>query len=245
MACLHWSVSYYHNVTWLVLWNIHSKIEQVTFDLWMAKDYEHSQSHVFPGSQWNYSGLLEHHSNQTPAGHQALVDSHQQSKDYFKECLGPTGILSDERKFEQEGRTSGACASVRKRTSKIFLCEFCNATFTSGIRLKEHINILHLNKKYSYTCPICGKGFTRKYRFNDHVNAHNNIKAHTCPKCSRSFTQLTNLNTHIRCGTCDKWKYKHSTTWFCLGNYPYRLRTSVLLCERWELVLGFSCHSIK
>lgn len=176
------------------------------------EDDEHSRSRVFPGSQWNYPGLLEHLTNQTPTTQEALVDFQQQPKGYAPKCSAPPGILSDEGKVRPEGMTSTVSANDRKIiSSKLFLCEFCNATFTSGMRLKEHTNIFHLNKKYSYTCPICGKGFTRKYRFNDHVNAHNNIKAHTCPKCSRSFTQLTNLNTHIRSGTCDKWKYKHSS----------------------------------
>ena len=184
-------------------------------ELGMAEDYEHSQSHVFPGSQWNCTGLSEHHANQTTASHEVLVDLQECSKDCYPECLAPPGMLSDDRKIHLEGRTSGASANVRKRTPKIFLCEFCDATFTSGIRLKEHLNVVHLKKKYSYTCPICGKGFTRKYRFSDHVNAHNNIKAHSCPKCLRSFTQLTNLNTHIRSGTCDKWMHRHATSWVC------------------------------
>lgn len=81
--------------------------------------------------------------------------------------------------------------------TKILVCEFCDASFTSNSGLIRHKNSVHL-KKMRHKCHVCGKGFSVREPFEDHINMHNNIKAHKCPLCPSVFTYKTSLYHHFR-----------------------------------------------
>ena len=101
-------------------------------------------------------------------------------------------------------RTSAANPpSSHLSLSRIFLCELCDATFTSPSGLKSHTNFTHL-KKHPYACAICDKKFTLKEHYNDHMSMHNKVKAHKCPNCCRLFTFKTSLRKHLRDRICSK-----------------------------------------
>ncbi|KAL8567900.1 hypothetical protein ACOMHN_059022 [Nucella lapillus] len=91
-------------------------------------------------------------------------------------------------------------ATSQKDSSPIkslFVCEFCDASFTFDSSLSRHRNSVHLNRNLHF-CSVCGKGITRKENFEDHMNMHNNIKAHKCPHCGVGFTFKNKMRLHIR-----------------------------------------------
>ncbi|XP_076465044.1 uncharacterized protein LOC143296877 isoform X9 [Babylonia areolata] len=55
-------------------------------------------------------------------------------------------------------------------SSKILLCEFCDASFTSAGGLSLHKGTVHFQRKF--VCSICGKKFTRKEKLKYHINSH-------------------------------------------------------------------------
>lgn len=81
---------------------------------------------------------------------------------------------------------------------KSYMCDYCDARFSSDSGLWKHKNRIHL-KKATYVCPFCGKGYFDKNRHEDHIyNVHNNIKSHKCPYCPSRFAYKTSLYPHIR-----------------------------------------------
>ena len=117
---------------------------------------------------------------------------------------GPSAWPADRESMHLHPRTSAAKpTSSHLSLSRIFLCELCDATFTSSSGLKSHTNCIHL-KKYPYVCSICGKRFTLKEHYSDHMSMHNKVKAHKCPNCGRLFTFKTSLRKHLRDRVCRK-----------------------------------------
>ena len=114
--------------------------------------------------------------------------------------------------------------------SRLFLCDLCDATFTSSSGLKLHTNCVHL-KKYPYACTVCGKRFTLKEHYNDHMSMHNKVKAHKCPNCCRPFTFKTSLRKHLRDRICKK-------SWILTGQ-------KCQLVQRFLLHWNRRCHEIR
>lgn len=68
--------------------------------------------------------------------------------------------------------------------SRVLLCEFCDASFTSTGGLSLHKNSVHFKRKFA--CTICEKSFTRKENLTHHMNVHNRNGVE-CPYCHVRF----------------------------------------------------------
>ena len=79
----------------------------------------------------------------------------------------------------------------------LYLCEYCDTSFTFESSLNRHRNSVHLNRNL-HVCGICGKCITRKENFEDHMNMHNNIRPHKCPQCGIGFSFKNKLRHHVR-----------------------------------------------
>ena len=95
----------------------------------------------------------------------------------------------------------GSRAGRPVRSSGVFVCDMCEATFTTSAGLRGHRDRVHLNK-VAYTCQICQKGFTMRGHYIGHMNMHNKVKAFKCPSCPRAFAHRTSLRTHLRTSRC-------------------------------------------
>lgn len=137
-------------------------------------------SHMFPGSILDHTGI---------------ADSLIASDDYMTQ---PSSTLQPSLLHEMS--TAPVASSAQKDGSQaksLFVCDFCDASFTFESSMYRHRNSVHLNRNL-HVCGICGKGITRKENFEDHMNMHNNIKAHRCPQCGQGFTFKNKLRHHVR-----------------------------------------------
>ncbi|KAL8567890.1 hypothetical protein ACOMHN_059012 [Nucella lapillus] len=107
---------------------------------------------------------------------------------------------SDIKPFPEERRSGGFVRRGPKPTStasRVLLCEFCDASFLSMTGLKQHKDLVHLNRP-AHMCPLCRKGFASKDHFMGHMNMHRNIKSHQCPLCPRKFSHKSSLRNHMK-----------------------------------------------
>ncbi|XP_031621086.1 zinc finger protein 845-like isoform X2 [Contarinia nasturtii] len=102
-------------------------------------------------------------------------------------------------------------------------CEYCQQTFTTTIKLLEHLKSHQKKKLYRcdecfkllpmiklkqyhmrlshtqpklFTCTICSKAFTTKSLRNIHEKSHNAVRSHLCDECGRGFRSARNLKLH-------------------------------------------------
>lgn len=122
------------------------------------------------------------------------ADSLIASADYMTQPSG-TPHLSLSGEMTAPIATSGQKDGCQAKS--LFVCDFCDSSFTFESSMYRHRNSVHLNKNL-HVCGICGKGITRKENFEDHMNMHNNIKAHRCPQCGQGFTFKNKLRHHMR-----------------------------------------------
>ena len=59
--------------------------------------------------------------------------------------------------------------------SKILLCEFCDASFTSSGGLSLHKTSVHLQRRF--VCKVCGKVLKRKETLKNHMLTHVGVNA--------------------------------------------------------------------
>ena len=78
--------------------------------------------------------------------------------------------------------------------SRVLLCEFCDASFTSTGGLSLHKNSVHFKRKFA--CTICEKRFTRKENLTHHMNVHNRNGVE-CPYCHVRFVSK-DFTDHIK-----------------------------------------------
>lgn len=94
-------------------------------------------------------------------------------------------------------------------------CPLCNK-FVHYLR--DHIETVHGEKKFTCSHEGCGLNFAKKFNFNRHVLLHKNEnKIFTCPICKKSFRQKNQLELHYtthlkveritkhQCHKCDKY----------------------------------------
>lgn len=85
--------------------------------------------------------------------------------------------------------------SSRRRSSNIFKCDTCAATFSKYIEFTQH-NKTHGNKRYQ--CSTCQKWFSKRYHLKNHQKIHIGEKKYQCTQCENKYTNQGNLDRHIR-----------------------------------------------
>lgn len=155
---------------------------------------------VFPGSTW--SRLVPESAAECQAA-PSSVDSNdsqpslqgttlQQLKPLpvIQPTLGSvaqgTGLATQTEVTSQQSVLSSMRMGEKDLThSKILLCEYCDASFTSSGGLWLHKASEHFKRKF--VCNICGKVLKRKENLINHMKTHNSPHAQECPVCHVYF----------------------------------------------------------
>ena len=99
------------------------------------------------------------------------------------------------------------CSGVKPKRSNskptLYKCNFENCDYIARlkIRLKNHMNIVHLNlpEVKDHFCETCGKSFKEPRQLKNHVNAvHLNMRDHTCTTCGNCFKSSEMLRRHVK-----------------------------------------------
>ncbi|XP_031621089.1 PR domain zinc finger protein 5-like [Contarinia nasturtii] len=78
---------------------------------------------------------------------------------------------------------------------KFYRCDECPKSFPM-IKLKQyHITVSHSKPKL-FTCTICRKAFATKRSRTTHEKSHNAVRSHLCDECGRGFRSARNLKLH-------------------------------------------------
>ncbi|BFG05913.1 protein teflon [Drosophila madeirensis] len=59
------------------------------------------------------------------------------------------------------------------KITTVYLCEYCEETFTHESRYKKHVQSLHT--LHAFTCAECGRSFKRLYFYEKHLKAAHNV----------------------------------------------------------------------
>ena len=73
-------------------------------------------------------------------------------------------------------------------------CEFCQMPFFKEQALKDHVQSVHMNKKFD--CTMCDKSFSQKAQLKKHEAVHGEPK-HICDVCGKKFHQPEILRQHV------------------------------------------------
>ena len=123
------------------------------------------------------------------------------------------------------------CSGEKPKRSKskptLYKCDFesCDYITRLKIRLKNHINIVHLNlpEIRDHFCETCGKSFKEPKQLRTHMdNVHTTKRDHTCTTCGNCFKTNEMLRRHVKIHSdvysyvcpfppCEK-KFKQSAT---------------------------------
>ena len=163
-------------------WRDHCSFRKVTAD-----------ACVFPGSTWSKF-------HQETSEYQAIdisADNSQLFQQGTFQQLKPLPVTQPASGSVTQGaspaeQTEGMSASPSKRSSekdptqsKILLCEYCDASFTSTGGLWLHKASEHFKRKF--VCNICGKVLKRKENLINHMKTHSSPYAQECPVCHVYF----------------------------------------------------------
>ena len=93
---------------------------------------------------------------------------------------------------------SGKCEGNENNNacSRIFMCIYCEKTFTSKYRLREHVGYVHTGEN-SNVCNTCGKSFSNTYELKRHGHVHTGDYVIKCDICNIIFSRRASLNRHI------------------------------------------------
>ena len=106
----------------------------------------------------------------------------------------------------------------KKTSNLIYICDFCNKTFTLQSLFKQHV-VTHIESEQrirKHKCNICDAIFKRTEHLRTHMNAvHLKVKPHRCEHigCGKSFSSIGDKNVHLNvhsdvkphvCSICQK-----------------------------------------
>ncbi|KAL8604928.1 hypothetical protein ACOMHN_028556 [Nucella lapillus] len=122
-----------------------------------------------------------------PVQYPGFGEAQQQAQDVTQALM---------RNMPSASRTSLSPESRLLMQTKIYLCEYCDASFTSHAGLYLHRTSVHFKRKFE--CTICDKNFTRKETLTNHMLSHTTPRAHNprCPFCP-AYLQPNLLKHHI------------------------------------------------
>ncbi|KAI9581384.1 telomere zinc finger-associated protein-like [Glossina fuscipes] len=97
---------------------------------------------------------------------------------------------------------SGKCAMVT--TKALLSCPYCSKFFQTLTQLKQHLRIVHTQKK-RHICQLCDKQYATVDHLKKHVlSQHQNERRHICHVCAKRFTQMGHLRQHLAIHTTGK-----------------------------------------
>lgn len=105
-----------------------------------------------------------------------------------------------------------------------YVCQFCNKMSSSKAHLKEHIRIIHVEKKWN--CKFCPDKFDFSERLKDHYESvHKKWMNFKCNPCKKFYTTKSDWSVHEK-RTHGEWKWK---CWKCGKACPQRNKLRVHL----------------
>ena len=169
---------------------------------------------VFPGPAWIKAETPESPQDQhTSADHSplSLPRSYAQLKPLPLSQTSTASCSVDAKSAKPAMQREAAGVSSSTRTcekdltqSKILLCEYCDASFTSTGGLSLHKNSVHFQRKF--VCSICLKVLKRKATLINHMKTHNPL-VHECPICHICFG-TKDIHQH----TCTNYQHNPSSS---------------------------------
>ena len=94
-----------------------------------------------------------------------------------------------------------------QHSEKVFVCSFCNKSFSDRGNMLRHIKNKHEKRKLE--CSFCKKMFTDLSNMNRHIsNTHTSEgKEYNCMFCDHVFNQYSNMKKHLQAKHLDKIRY--------------------------------------
>ena len=140
-------------------------------------------------------------------------------------------------------------------------CKFCDKVCASESGLVNHINNVHQERQYIFTCVKCGCKFNVFSIYIDHMRTHlaKEYKCHECgkqfkdphllslhspthliqcPLCSRTFKDTPSLESHMNSAHGQALKEEHKKCSYCDAGFP----TVYELEEHMKIHKYFSCE---
>ena len=104
-----------------------------------------------------------------------------------KEILGKANLLCHMKRLHNFGKPN-----------KILSCDKCDKTFHTPSGLREHIEIIHYERKFS--CDICNISVASVSSMEQHVLIHQEKSdiSHDCINCEKKFKCKKVLKSHIK-----------------------------------------------
>ncbi|KAL9702293.1 hypothetical protein quinque_005811 [Culex quinquefasciatus] len=75
-------------------------------------------------------------------------------------------------------------------------CETCGKEFTSNMTYKQHVRVVHGERRYA--CTICPLKMASKTALTTHLKMHNQTRDFKCAECGKKFYAKSVLNIHMR-----------------------------------------------
>jgi len=90
----------------------------------------------------------------------------------------------------------GVNSKGEKVPRKLFPCSICRKLLTTSVKLKTHIEVIHMGKR-DFNCRFCSKQFTSKSNLLIHEGTqHTGVLPYSCDHCDKSFGRKTQLSVH-------------------------------------------------
>ena len=144
---------------------------------------------------------------------QTLLDDQREVNKKYKEkiiehtlgfscklCTFATGI-------ELKAKTHAVSCGVKRKKSagkKVIVCQECQETFESNVKLHKHFQKLH--QKGTYKCSKCGKTYKKRRSYSLHLKLHDNEfkNRFKCNQCNYKTRDNWLLVRHCRLKHSDK-----------------------------------------